>query len=169
MGLFNRSISNESLIIRIAVAKDIPLLINVIEDVFDEFGFIFDANEELPDFIGFNKYYGNSDRKLFVVEHENKLAGCGALNISNNQCEIRRVYVARKFRGQGFGKNIVNHLINQAKATDAIKLSLWTDTRFTVAHKLYDSLGFIRFEKVRPLQDVNHSYEIYYEMTLKQK
>ncbi|MEX0771898.1 MAG: GNAT family N-acetyltransferase [Balneolales bacterium] len=152
--------------IRVAEQKDIAELINIISSVFKEFDFIFDVNVELPDVINFKDFYGNSEHTLFVMEHNNNIVGCGALRLDKTGGIITRVYLKRKFRGQGLGKRLVNHLIDFAQESGAKHLSLWTDTRFTIAHNLYSSLGFSRTKKQRPLNDVNESYEIYFEMNL---
>ncbi|MEX0778500.1 MAG: GNAT family N-acetyltransferase [Balneolales bacterium] len=152
--------------IREAKKEDIPKLITIISDVFKEYSLIFDEQVELPDFVNFEEHYGNYEHTLFVMEHNNKYAGCGALTLGENGGEVKRVYVQKSFRGQGLGKKLVQHLINVANQQEAPHLHLWTDTRFTIAHHLYLSLGFTRTESQRPLNDINESFEIYFEMNL---
>lgn len=156
------------MIIRDAAHKDIPELITIVSEVFDEYGFIFDVNNELPDFVHFNEYYRNPDRTLYVVEYEKIIAGCGALKLNENGGMITRVYLRKKCRGHGLGKILVNHLVDMAKKARVPHVCLWTDTRFTVAHNLYKSLGFKQTTRRRPLNDVNDSYEIYFKMNLMQ-
>ena len=154
------------MIIREAKAQDIPILVKIIQKTFQEFNFIFNANDELPDFIGFNAFYRNSERRLFVLEHPQGIAGCGAVQVKDGRGILTRIYLDRPFRGRGYGKMMVKHLIGVSRQAGASEVCLWTDTRFTVAHNLYASTGFNRTEKLRPLNDVNDSYEIYYEMKL---
>ncbi|MEX0928772.1 MAG: GNAT family N-acetyltransferase [Balneolales bacterium] len=152
--------------IREAQQDDIPELAGIIKDVFEEYGFLFHYQTELPDFVGFDSFYRNSSNSLFVVEHEDVLAGCGALKLESGEGVITRVYLRKKFRGKGLGKKLVCHLIDTAKSAGASSVVLWTDTRFTVAHRLYTSLGFSPGDRQRRLGDINDTTEIYFEMNL---
>jgi hypothetical protein len=51
--------------------------------------------------------------------------------------------------------------IEHARAAGKRRMILWSDTRFTKAHALYEGMGFIR-EGERDLHDSNHSREYGY-------
>ncbi|MEP3244922.1 MAG: hypothetical protein ABJN40_12240 [Sneathiella sp.] len=44
---------------------------------------------------------------------------------------------------------------------------LWTDTRFTNAHRLYEKRGFEKGATTRDLDDLSKTTEYYYQRTLR--
>jgi len=67
--------------------------------------------------------------------------------------ELKSLYVAKPRRGQGFGTVLVR-LAERAGAT-----SLWSDSRFTDAHRLYERLGWRRTGSERELHDLSATVE----------
>jgi len=43
---------------------------------------------------------------------------------------------------------------------------LWTDTRFTDAHRLYERLGYARLDETRALHDRSGTVEYHYRKTI---
>ena len=75
------------------------------------------------------------------------IAACGALKrIDARKGELKSMRVADAFLGQGVGRSLLNHLIEQARAMGLE--SLWLETgcspAFTPALRLYESTGFVR-------------------------
>ena len=65
----------------------------------------------------------NPSIKFWSLWDNNKLVGCGALKFLNsNHGEFKSIRVADDFRNNGFGKIIIDHLINESKIL-GIKLS----------------------------------------------
>lgn len=78
---------------------------------------------------------------------EAEIAGCGALKqLDARRGELKSMRVADAFLGQGVGRALLNHLIDEAKVRGME--SLWLETgsspAFAPALRLYESAGFVR-------------------------
>jgi len=83
--------------------------------------------------------------KFWSLWEYEALIGCGALKFFNEKHgEFKSIRVEDKFRGQGYGKKIINYLSTKAK-TDGIEL-LYVETGsgkfFEPARKLFLRCGF---------------------------
>jgi amino-acid N-acetyltransferase len=55
-------------------------------------------------------------QEFVVLENENRIVGCGALHVSwENLAEIKALAVSNKYKGQGFGRKIVEMLQDNAR------------------------------------------------------
>lgn len=59
------------------------------------------------------KQFKEENKKWVVAEHENKIVGCGAIEVSewNKAAELERIVVAREMRGKGIAKKICESLL----------------------------------------------------------
>ncbi|MEZ5966069.1 MAG: GNAT family N-acetyltransferase [Planctomycetota bacterium] len=76
-----------------------------------------------------------------------EIAGCGALKrLAATEGEIKSMRVADAFLGQGVGRAILEHLLQQARAQGMLRLWLETGSSpaFVPAQRLYESAGFVR-------------------------
>jgi putative acetyltransferase len=83
--------------------------------------------------------------KFWSLWENNELVGCGALKfLSKNHGEFKSIRIANKFRNQGKGIQIIDHLLNEAKKIKIKKISLETGTSefFSPARKLFNKCGF---------------------------
>jgi len=80
---------------------------------------------------------------FFVVYVDGEPAGCGGVQFVGSECaELKRIFVRARFRGQGLGKALVNHLANYAKEHRIKVLRLETGKAHVEALNLYVSMGF---------------------------
>lgn len=153
--------------IREARVKDIPHLLKLIEGVFDEYDWVFDATIELPDLLHFEKYYKQEGGlpKLLVtcLEQDDEPVACAAIKPDNRGAYLSRVYVSKSHRRQGIARAMIIKLMEEALENDVHYLHLWTDTQFVDAHKLYEHLDIVFTGHVRPLNDPNNCYEYHFE------
>ena len=148
--------------IRSARKGDIDRLIDIIRETIISYGYIFELEFELPDFLDFEGFYGKGRGELYVIEEGGKVAGCGALKLNGEVPYLSRIYVDERYRGRGYGKAIVQFLMQRNQDLGNHELELWSDTAFRTAHKLYERLGFVFTGRVRPLGDINNCYEYHY-------
>lgn len=152
------------------ISEDIGYIISIIETVFDEYGWIFVAEDEVPDLVKFEEYYremlqGSSDNglcpQIFSVTNtkSGEVVGCIALKFNREGAYLSRVYLHKKVRGLGLGRWMVEQIMDIATKRGHSEIHLWTDTRFLDAHKLYEKLGFKRGYELRSLHDTNKSFE----------
>ena len=89
------------------------------------------------------EYFGPPDGCLLVAKHEKEPAGCVALRkLSDDTCEMKRLYVKPKFRGLKMGMDLANAVIAQARRIGYERMRIHTITAFEQANGLYKSLGF---------------------------
>jgi putative acetyltransferase len=79
------------------------------------------------------------------TQRGSELMGCGALKrIDAAHAEIKSMRSARRFRGQGVGRLMLQHLLQEARAAGYQRLSLETGSEpgFVPARALYAAHGF---------------------------
>lgn len=80
---------------------------------------------------------------LLLANVGGKAAGCIALRlISDDICEMKRLYVRSDFRGTGLGKKLAERLIKEARTLGYRYMRLDTLATMKSAQNLYLSLGF---------------------------
>tara|TARA_Y100000590_G_C15185399_1_gene812865 strand:+ start:48 stop:512 length:465 start_codon:yes stop_codon:yes gene_type:complete len=87
--------------------------------------------------------------KFWSLWENEKLMGCGALKFLNeNHGEFKSIRVANQYRGKGYGKRIINHLIAEAKELKIKKISIETGSGefFKSARNLFKNFGFKKCE-----------------------
>ena len=102
----------------------------------------------------------NSDCHLYVVleslspcpspKGEGRIIGCATLCVfhspTGTKASIEDVVVSSAYRGQHLGKQLMEYVLEQAKAFAPIELHLTSNPMRVAANKLYQSLGFQRKE-----------------------
>ncbi|MBN2298905.1 MAG: GNAT family N-acetyltransferase [Deltaproteobacteria bacterium] len=79
----------------------------------------------------------------YVLETGEAACGCVALEqISNEVCYLERLCVLPGFRGQGFGSNLVNHVIDAGRGLKAHRLEIGIIAADTHLRNWYEHLGF---------------------------
>ena len=87
---------------------------------------------------------------IWIALAGNVGAGCVALRDMGSQVgEIKRMFVAAGFRGQGVGRALLVALIAGARARGYQTLRLGTLDDMLAARQLYASVGFIPIERYR--------------------
>jgi GNAT superfamily N-acetyltransferase len=148
--------------IRAAEIADLDRLTQIIRETIESYGYIFELEVELPDFLDYEGFYGQHKGELYVIEVDGVIAGCGALKLDKAIPYLSRIYVDERFRGRGYGKAIVQFLMDRNEMLGNDELELWSDTLFRTAHKMYESMGYVFTGRVRPLGDINNCYEYHY-------
>jgi GNAT superfamily N-acetyltransferase len=101
--------------------------------------------------------------EMWVVERDGVLvACCGWVPSGPGVVQLRRLYVAVQARRQGLGGRLADLVERTARDVGAEQLELWSDTRFTDAHRLYESRGYVRGTETRDLHDASNSVEYHY-------
>ena len=109
--------------------------------------------------------YALPDGRLFLAYQDERLAGCVALRkLEDGVCEMKRLFVRDKFRGQKIGIGLIERLIVTAREIGYEKLRLDTHPpKMGRAVKLYESHGFV---PVAPYYDNPHDGVLFMELTL---
>jgi putative acetyltransferase len=105
---------------------------------------------------------------FFVMRYNEELAGCGGLKtFPGDYAEIKRMYVRPQWRGRGFAKRMVEHLVAHARQQKVRIVRLETGIYQTEAIGLYERMGFQRigpFGEYRP-DPLSLFYEKQIELT----
>ena len=87
---------------------------------------------------------------LILAVADSKPCGCVALHkLEEGICEMKRLYIKPEFRGKGFGKLLVNAVIDEAKKIGYTKMRLDTVPQMKEAINLYQQIGFKEIEPYR--------------------
>lgn len=87
--------------------------------------------------------YAPPDGMLLLAMHNVQPAGCVAYRRLDPQtCEMKRLFVASSFRGQGLGTRLISELFEQARKTPYTRMRLDSHPHMRAAIHLYQQHGF---------------------------
>ena len=122
-----------------------------------------DVDGEMPELRALATHYADLGGALWAAEADGRVAGMIATRpFEAGAWEICRLYVLPSLHGSGLGHHLLDTAETHARAAGAIRLILWSDTRFDRAHRFYEKRGYIRHGPIRVLRDISHSLEFGY-------
>ena len=155
--------------IRDALDSDAEALISLIGAVFDEYpGCVLDVDGEMPQLRAVATTFRGWGGGVWVVERDGRVVGCVACTPAKNEArclELRMLYVDKGSRRGGIASKLCDLVEGEARARGAESVELWSDTRFTDAHRLYERRGYVRGPETRELHDKSDTVEFYYRMS----
>ena len=92
----------------------------------------------------------DSNCHLYVILDSERIVRCATLCVfhspTGTKASIEDVVVSSAYRGQHLGKQLMEYVLEQAKAYAPIELHLTSNPMRVAANKLYQSLGFQKKE-----------------------
>jgi len=86
---------------------------------------------------------------IFLLKEEDVIIGtAGIFKINSHEYELIKMSVAPEHRGKKFGDMLLEKCINQAKAMNASKLILFSNSHLQTAIRLYEKFGFRHVEVI---------------------
>jgi GNAT superfamily N-acetyltransferase len=80
---------------------------------------------------------------IFLVSVGREAVGCVAIiPAGNGAYELSKMAISPRLRGQGIGRRLLRHTIDQARLIGARSLFLGSSTKLPSAIHLYESIGF---------------------------
>ena len=141
--------------IRQAIENDIPILSQIIRHAFKEVADRYGLTEENCPTHPSNcdeSWIARDLRKgvvYFILERESEAVGCIAMEFPDTDtCELERLAVLPECRKNGFGKALVDHVIQQASTRRCRKVALGIIAQNGELKRWYESLGFIETKTV---------------------
>ncbi|WP_424989291.1 GNAT family N-acetyltransferase [Flagellimonas sp.] len=130
--------------IRTANNKDTSHIKKLVAACLREFGYEYLSQTSEADLQNIDKiYYANNGVFLIGLNDENEIIATGGIIEVNRGCfKLRKIYVAEAYRGNGFGKQIVEMLIKIAQLKKANQLVIETSSKMFAALSMYLSIGF---------------------------
>jgi len=107
----------------------------------------------------------SSFEAFWVLENaEQRIVGCIALATveAGKRIELKKCYVAQELRGTGQGRRLIETVEAWARERGIPEVELWSDSRMTLAHKVYAKLGYVPSGRTRDLHDISETTELYF-------
>jgi putative acetyltransferase len=105
--------------------------------------------------------------QIWALERDGEVLGMVALKPSEpGLIELKKLYLLPPARGRGLGRALVEHVEQEARRLGARRVHLWSDTRFSTAHRVYERLGYRRLPETRALHDASATVEFHYDKEL---
>ncbi|UOK69373.1 GNAT family N-acetyltransferase [Ancylobacter polymorphus] len=160
-------------LIRPASDADGDAIAALIAAAFAEYeGCVFDRAAEFPELDAIASHFAGRGGTIWVAQAAEGVIGSMALAPTRDPDapaggqEIFKVYVARTARRRGIARTLFDTALSAAHAAGAPEIRLWTDTRFTDAHRFYERCGFTRDGVARECHDLSATWEYLYRLPL---
>lgn len=132
------------LTLRAATNRDCEAVKNLVFGILDEFQLCSDpgcTDADLNDIEAF--YAGQGGSFDVLINDAGEIVGSvGLCGVSDGTCELRKMYLSRWLRGQGHGRQLLEHALNQARALGYSRVVLETALVLKDATRLYEAYGF---------------------------
>jgi len=126
-------------------------------------GVVLDIEHEERRLLTLASYYAEQGGALWVAEDAGAVAGmAAAVPAGEGAWEIAKVYVHPDRHGTGLAHRLLDGAERHAVGAGAVRLVLWSDTRFLRAHRFYEKRSYVRDGPVRALDDLSRSLEFAY-------
>jgi putative acetyltransferase len=155
-------------LIRTYRPEDRPGVIAMLQSVYDEHRYIMDFEEFDRDLVDISSYYRDSGGEFWILEIDGTVAGTAAARPDDYEtCELRRLYLLKSCRGKGYGRALLETMIDWSRANGFRRIFLWSDVLFERAYGVYAASGFKPTETTRTVDPTNPtSVERYFIKTL---
>jgi putative acetyltransferase len=152
------------LVVTVATGADAAGVIALIGRVFAEYAFVYDPAVEVPDLSRFEHHYQPPHGAFYVVRQGGLIVGSvGVERLDGNTAELHRLYLDAELRGRRIGRALVEMVLDWCRAERISRLTLWSDTRFDQAHRLYARMGFLQTGERELPDDLNATREYGFE------
>jgi len=129
---------------RRAQTADSEAITDILKGTFEEYEINLPAGYTFSDIEKLEEEYLNAAGEFIILIKAQMIIGFFALLPStNNQVELKRLYLTANERGRGLGKYLLNLAIKTAKQAGYDRMHLETTSKFFQAVALYRQSGFI--------------------------
>lgn len=109
-----------------------------------------------------------TDKYWIALSNGKAIGTIGLIVITNNTIVLKRMFIAKKFRGKGVAKQLLDTLLAWAMKNSIKTIYLGTMNQFKAAQKFYAKSGFTKIEPSAlpfdfPLNPVD---TVFYQMNL---
>jgi GNAT superfamily N-acetyltransferase len=109
------------------------------------------------------------DGVIFLLVAEEKIAGMGAhRKLCDGIGEIKRMYIRPRYRGRGYGKQMLKKLLTVGREIGYSTFLLETSKFMAVAQHIYTSAGFVEREEYPASETppILRRYQLFMELKL---
>jgi putative acetyltransferase len=155
--------------VRTALDTDADGLVALVGSCFSEYeGCILDTEDEMPHLLRVATHFTVAGGRAWVAVAGGSVVGSVACRPARGAggLELQMLYVLALWRRRGLGSRFVAIVEGEAMGRREHFVELWSDTRFTDAHRLYRSLGYEQRPDLRELHDLSATREFRFTKTL---
>jgi GNAT superfamily N-acetyltransferase len=155
--------------VRPATDADSAAIIEIIRVCWTAYpGVIVDVDGEMPELRHFAGYCESLGGTAWVAELEGRVVGCIGMVPDEDPGAwlLIKLNVLPEARRRGIAGALVREAEAAARAQDAVRMALWSDTRFVESHLFYASLGYERMPMTRELGDLGNTVEYRFRKSL---
>ena len=116
---------------------DTNAVIRLIGEVWAEYDCVLDTDIEEKHLLDPGTYFRSRGGDFWVVEEDGRIVATVAVMFEDGVPELKSLYVAREGRRKGLGERLTRMVEDFARERGAKEIVLWSDTRFSDAHRLY--------------------------------
>ncbi|MBI4718476.1 MAG: GNAT family N-acetyltransferase [Planctomycetes bacterium] len=78
-----------------------------------------------------------------LIDDDGRIVGTvGLFVVDGEVCELRKMYLLRQHRGQGWGRRMLEHVLCEARLRGFRRMVLETSSKLVEAIRLYERYGF---------------------------
>ena len=93
---------------------------------------------------------GDENSHAYVIREDGRIVGAGTLCVMHTLeftiAGVESIVVSSKCRGRGYGKELVAHIMAEAKRLGANSIHLTSNPKRIAANRLYKAMGFVQYE-----------------------
>jgi GNAT superfamily N-acetyltransferase len=140
----------EEIVFRQATQEDLPEIVRMLAD--DFLGATRERYENpLPESYvkAFEEIEADKNNELIMAEKDGEIVGTLQITFTpsisfqgGKRATVESVRVDEKYRGQGFGKELMKWAIKRAREENCFAIQLTTNAERKDAHRFYEDLGF---------------------------
>ncbi len=135
----------QEIVFRAALNSDVESIKSLVFGVLQEYGLIPEPEETDSDISDVETNYINRGGlfEVLIDENETILGTVGLYPMNAETVELRKMYFAKELRGNGFGKQTLQRMIEKSRELGFKKIYLETASQLVEAIALYKKFGFL--------------------------
>jgi len=131
--------------LRRATGSDGEAVRRLVFAVLREHGLTPDPAETDADLCDLESAYAGGSFDVLIDASGIVVGTVGLFRLDAQRCELRKMYLAPTYRGQGLGKRLLAHALERAQQLGFRRVELETTSVLAAAIRLYESFGFRPF------------------------
>lgn len=148
--------------VRPAINRDAPAVKELVFSVLREYGLTPDPRNTDADLDDLDAHYFARGGWFGVVVIDGSVVACAGIHrVDATTCELRKMYCLPDYRGRGYGRQLLDHALAQARALKFKRVVLETASPLKEAIALYRHYGFTPYEPEEMSERCDQAYEAF--------
>lgn len=152
---------------RTATLSDTVGIVKLVGEIYVEYGLILDTENDEPHLLHVAAHFRARGGKFWVVDDDNVIKATVGVFLDEAAAELKTLYVHSSLRRQGWGRRLVELVLDYSLQAGKERIQLWSDTKFITAHRLYRKMGFTECG-TRQVHDLNMSEEYCFQRQIQE-